>query len=1461
MIMSQSRHFSSLFTVLIFICLVYTVSASSPSLHPDEVKALKDIASTLGVKHLNLSEDPCLTKTLVITQDVLKEGHNSTIRCDCHFNNNKTCHITHFILKTFSLPGRLPPELSKLQYLESIDLCLNYLHGSIPMEWASLPYLTSISVCANRLSGDIPKGLGKFINLTQLILEANQFSGIIPEELGNLVNLEGLVLSSNQLVGSVPETLGRLKNLTNLRFSDNHLNGSIPEFIGNLSKLKRLELYASGLREPIPDSIFRLENLVDLRISDTTAGLRQFPHIISKNLKYLVLRNLNLTGPIPTTIWGLPNLMTLDLSFNRLTGEIPADAAAAKFTYLTGNKLSGKIESGPFLTASTNIDLSYNNFTWSPSCRERDNVNTYESSRSKNRLTSLLPCSAISQCLSYIKSLHINCGGPDVTIENSRGSILYEGNYGLTGSATNNHGKNWGFSNTGDFMDDKLPEDAYSISSESPVSAKYPELYQTARRSPLSLAYFAFCFENGSYNVKLHFAEIQFSDEEPYARLAKRFFNIYVQGKLIWEDFNIREEANGTHKEVIKEVNTTVTDNTLEIRLYWAGKGTTIIPKRGNYGSLISAISVCPSSESECGVEVKTPPVTKEHKSRIYPLILVITALILSLAFLIVGAFYWKKCVRNADSGKRDHRTYEIECFLLGVRRFSDNRLNGSIPELMGTLAKLQRLELYATGLTEPIPDSIFQLENLFDLRISDTTLGQFPHITTKNLKYLVLRNMNLTGPIPTTIWDLPYLMTLDLSFNRLTGEIPADATAPKYTYLAGNMLSGKVESGPFLTASTNIDLSYNNFTWSPSCRERTNVNTYESSSSRNSLIRLLPCSAINQCKNYSRSLHINCGGPNVTIENSRGRFLYEGDNSGLTGSAMNYHGKKWGFSNTGDFMDDIITEDTYTVFSDSVVSAKYPELYQTARLSPLSLAYFAFCFENGSYNVKLHFAEIQFSDEEPYVRLAKRFFNIYVQGKLIWEDFNIREEANGTHKEVIKEVNTTVTDNTLEIRLYWAGKGTTIIPKRGHYGSLISAISVCPSSESECGAQVHHPLLVRKAHKPRIYPLILVITTLILSLAFLIVGAFYWKKCVRNEDSGKRGSFSLKQLKVATDNFDPLNKIGEGGFGSVYKGRLPDGTLIAVKKLSSKSCQGNKEFVNEIGMIACLQHPNLVKLYGCCCENNQLLLVYEYLENNCLADALFGRSGLKLEWGTRHKICVGIARGLAFLHEDSAVKIIHRDIKGTNVLLDKDLNSKISDFGLARLHEDEKSHITTKVAGTIGYMAPEYVMRGHLTEKADVYSFGVVAMEIVSGKSNANYTPDNECCIGLLDWVLNQYFPTRICVACLTRFLIFQFQAFVLQKKGAFSEILDPKLEGLYDVMEAERMIKVSLLCSNKSPTLRPTMSEVVKMLEGETEIEQIISDPGVYGDELRFKRSSEIGTSSLPSDYLVSIPLSCHL
>ncbi|KAI7756713.1 hypothetical protein M8C21_023934 [Ambrosia artemisiifolia] len=248
--------------------------------------------------------------------------------------------------------------------------------------------------------------------------------------------------------------------------------------------------------------------------------------------------------------------------------------------------------------------------------------------------------------------------------------------------------------------------------------------------------------------------------------------------------------------------------------------------------------------------------------------------------------------------------------------------------------------------------------------------------------------------------------------------------------------------------------------------------------------------------------------------------------------------------------------------------------------------------------------------------------------------------------------------------------------------------------------------------------------------------------------------------------------------------------------------------------MISALQHPNLVKLYGCCIEGKELLLVYEYLENNSLARALFGKENqrLNLDWATRQRICIQVARGLAYLHEESRLKIVHRDIKATNVLLDKELNAKISDFGLAKLDEEENTHISTRIAGTIGYMAPEYAMRGYLTDKADVYSFGIVALEIVSGKSNTNYRPKEEF-VYLLDW------------------------AYVLQEQENLLELVDPGLGSNYSKKEAMRMLDIALLCTNPSPTLRPAMSAVVSMLEGKIPIQKQVVKRGAMDADMRFR------------------------
>lgn len=323
---------------------------------------------------------------------------------------------------------------------------------------------------------------------------------------------------------------------------------------------------------------------------------------------------------------------------------------------------------------------------------------------------------------------------------------------------------------------------------------------------------------------------------------------------------------------------------------------------------------------------------------------------------------------------------------------------------------------------------------------------------------------------------------------------------------------------------------------------------------------------------------------------------------------------------------------------------------------------------------------------------------------------------------------------------------------------------------------------------------------------------------------------FTYKELRIATEDFSPANKIGEGGFGSVYKGQLKDRKFAAIKVLSAESRQGVKEFLTEIDVISKIKHENLVELYGCCVEGNQRILVYNYLENNSLAQNLIGgSSNLQFSWRTRREICIGIACGLAFLHEEVRPHIIHRDIKASNILLNRDLMPKISDFGLAKLIPPNMTHVSTRVAGTIGYLAPEYAIRGQLTRKADIYSFGVLLMEIVSGRCNTN----TRLPIG------EQYLLER---------------TWKLYEQRELVGLVDTSLDGDFDAEEACRFLKIGLLCTQDTPKLRPSMSNVVKMLKGEKVVDDRITKPGLISDfmDLRVrgphdtKPSAETTTSS---------------
>ncbi|XP_030461525.1 probable LRR receptor-like serine/threonine-protein kinase At1g53430 [Syzygium oleosum] len=752
--------------------------------------------------------------------------------------------------------------------------------------------------------------------------------------------------------------------------------------------------------------------------------------------------------------------------------------------------------------------------------------------------------------------------------------------------------------------------------------------------------------------------------------------------------------------------------------------------------------------------------------------------------------------------------------------RIDGSTLSGKIPDFIGNWTKMTRLDMQGTSMEGPIPSSISLLTNLTELRISDLKgpSSNFPDLQgMKRMKTLILRNCLLTGSIPYYIGDWTSLTTLDLSVNRLTGQVPDTmGAALDYMFLTNNSLTGAVPS--WVTNSKHyLDLSYNNFNSSSpiSCQQsQVNLVSSYSSNGNNSLWCLekdLPCSG----KAQHHSLFINCGGIKMTFEGNQ----YEEDTSPNRQSifSSSSSSEKWAYSSTGLYMGK--ADASYTADNPFSMNVNGSEFYQTARLTPWSIRYYGLCMMKGSYNVRLHFAEIQYSDDKTFSSLGRRIFDVSIQGNQVLKDFNIAEEAGGVGKGIYRDFNDIhVNGSTLEIHLYWSGKGTTAIPDRGVYGPLISAIAVTPdfdfgsvglSAEAITGIAIASVVL-------------LVSILLVLWLTGFLGGREVEDPGLRGLDL-QTGHFTLRQIKAATGNFNCVNKIGEGGFGPVYKGTLSDGTIIAVKQLSSKSKQGNREFLNEIGMISALQHPNLVKLYGCCVEGNQLLLVYEYMENNSLARALFGRDEqqIELDWATRKKICLGIARGLAYLHEESRLKIVHRDIKATNVLLDKELNAKISDFGLAKLDEEENTHISTRIAGTIGYMAPEYAMRGYLTDKADVYSFGVVALEIVSGKSNTNYRPKEEF-VYLLDW------------------------AYVLQEQGNVLELMDPRLGSDYSKEEAMRMLNLALLCTNPSPTLRPPMSSVVSMLEGTSPIQAPIIKHTATNPYPRFRAFERLANDS---------------
>ncbi|KAL0914885.1 hypothetical protein M5K25_015272 [Dendrobium thyrsiflorum] len=292
--------------------------------------------------------------------------------------------------------------------------------------------------------------------------------------------------------------------------------------------------------------------------------------------------------------------------------------------------------------------------------------------------------------------------------------------------------------------------------------------------------------------------------------------------------------------------------------------------------------------------------------------------------------------------------------------------------------------------------------------------------------------------------------------------------------------------------------------------------------------------------------------------------------------------------------------------------------------------------------------------------------------------------------------------------------------------------------------------------------------------------------------------AFTLFELETITKSFRPDYVLGEGGFGTVYKGYIDENVRtglkslpVAVKVLNKQGLQGHKEWLTEVNFLGQLRHPNLVKLIGYCCEDDHRLLVYEFMFRGSLENHLFRKTTAPLSWATRMMIALGAAKGLAFLH-NAEKPVIYRDFKTSNILLDSDFTAKLSDFGLAKAGpQGDETHVSTRVMGTYGYAAPEYVMTGHLTSRSDVYSFGVVLLELLTGQKSIDKTrPGKEQ--SLVDWARPR-----------------------LNDKKKLLQIVDPNLEGQYSMKAVQKACSLAYYCLSQNPKARPLMSDVVETLE----------------------------------------------
>ncbi|XP_024517010.1 probable LRR receptor-like serine/threonine-protein kinase At1g56130 isoform X3 [Selaginella moellendorffii] len=763
------------------------------------------------------------------------------------------------------------------------------------------------------------------------------------------------------------------------------------------------------------------------------------------------------------------------------------------------------------------------------------------------------------------------------------------------------------------------------------------------------------------------------------------------------------------------------------------------------------------------------------------------------------------------------------------------NALEGDLPEEIGQLSNLVALSLQGNRLTGRIPDSYGNLANLRILRLFNNELSGgisssvFQGMT--SLTYVSLRHNRFSGPIPDfgvgfslstvdlgfnefsgplpgSLGGLSSLTSLFIDHNRLNGSIPDSfGSLPALAQLdiSHNMLGGSLQSLGGNTQLMQLDVSFNFFNISSapaSVPQQPNLNAY---------FNCVPSGSSGTCSSSPPGgrpfFAVNAGGNALSsTTGSRVQVAFDSDANSNNQSVGFFYGSGpglWALEVSG-------SEGGTLAFQGFInmtgAGGTEEGLYRSMRWSSSYIGYHGYSLRPGNYTVMLYFAELVFT--EP----GYRIFDVVLQGRVVWENLDIAREAGAQAAYVMSRNITINNSGSVSVELVYKGRdrfslnlGPWAVRNPGPIVSAISVVSVDYRGEGGNSTSLSSGQIAGIALGSGAALLILVAL-----LVYICKGkrAGVAASTTTNGPTNQQASlldaggiFTYQELHDATGGFN--DKLGEGGFGAVYKGTLPNGTVIAVKQLVKHSQQVEEDFKREISIISKVRHRNLLAVIGYSLESDVPMLVCEFIPNGSLDKWLFRRRESALSWEARRAIAIGVSCGLAYLHDESNLRIIHCDVKPANILLDEDFNPRLADFGLARLYDERESHVTaTRLKGTAGYLAPEYAMQLQLSDKVDVYSFGVVLLELLSGRRAVELSAPSEQIV-LVDWAHKE-----------------------AEIPANLLDIVDRKLQGGFVEQEARDMASIAILCTQRSPALRPKMQAVWLMLTGAVKVPEFLEN-----------------------------------